>query len=261
MKRISLLLTLMLAIAVGTMAQSTLPKPGDPEIDEWIDYTGGWFAPTMNPDTLVWVDGSSQLGFRLAQTVMTMEPVDDRYSIEKEFDVDSAYYQDYTVLDRDKVTYSVFTDLDEIFEFTPEEFPREDEYGWILPSTEVPFNYHGFNFLWCEIHFPHRSNTTEGQEPFFQWRIGLRMNYREGNQVSYSNIVYWEICDKPVTMLGDVNGDGLVNISDITALINYLLSGTKTEPFNKFNADTNEDNVLNVTDGTTLINMVLNAAG
>lgn len=260
MKKISLLLMLMLAVAVSAMAQSTLPIPGDPEIDEWIDYTGGWFHPSANPDTLIWVDGSSQLGFRLAQTIMTMEPVDNRYSPEKEFDVDSAYYMDFTVLDKDKVTYSVFTDFDEIFEFTPEEFPREDEYGWILPSTEVPFNYHGFNFLWCEIHFNHRSNTTEGQEPFFEWRIGIRMNYKDGDQVSYSNIVYWEICDKPVTLLGDVNCDGVVNVTDVTLLINYLMGGPTPNPFSKFNADTSNDNTLNVTDVTTLINMVMNAA-
>ena len=249
----------MTMLAVSAMAQSMLPIPGDPEIDEWIDYTGGWFTPSSNPDTLVWVDGSSQLGFRLAQTIMTMEPVDNRYSIEKEFDVDSAYYMDFTILDKDKVTYSIFTDFDEIFEFTPEEFPREGEYGWILPSTEVPFNYHGFSFLWCEVHFDHRSNTTEGQEPFFEWRIGIRMNYRDGDQVSYSNIVYWEICDKPVTLLGDVNCDGVVNVTDVTVLLNYMMSGVKPDPFNKFNADTSNDNTLNVTDVTTLINMVMSA--
>jgi hypothetical protein len=254
MKKISLLFAFLMAFAVSAMAQSTLPIPGDPSIDEWIDYTGGWFTPSLNPDTLVWVEGSSQIGFMLAQTVMTMEPVDNRYSLEKEFDVDSAYYQDYTVLDKDKVTYSVFTDFDEIFEFTPEEFPNEDLYGLTLPATEIPFNYQGRNFGWCEIHFNHRSNTTEGQDHFFDWRIGIRMNYRDGDQETHSNIVYWEICDKPVSLLGDVDDNGVVEIADVTALIDYLLVGL---PVNKFNADVSNDNMLDISDLTELIDMIL----
>ena len=256
MKKLSLLFAFFVAIAVSSMAQSALPKPGDPSIDEWIDYTGGWFTPSLNPDTLIWVEGSSQIGFMLAQTIMTMEPVADDYSIEKEFDVDSAYYGDFTILDKDKVTYSVFTDFDEIFEFTPEEFPNEDQYGLMLPATEIPFNYQGRNFGWCEIHFKHRSNTTDGQEPFFKWRIGIRMNYRDGDQMSCSNIVYWEICDKPVTLLGDVDDSGEVNISDITALIDYLLAPDLIE-INKFNADMGGDNAISISDVSELIDYIL----
>jgi len=254
MKKLSLLFAMLLAFTISTTAQSTFPKPADPEISEWIDYTGGWFAPSDKPDTLVWANGSSYMGMMIAQTVMTNEPVADDYTLEKEFNG-----EEFTILDRDKVTYSVFTDFDEIFEFTPEEFPREDEYGLILPSTEIPFNYEGFNFGMWEIHFNQRSNTTEGQEHFFEWRIGLRTNYRDGDQVSYSNIVYWEICDKPVTLLGDVNNDGYVNISDVTALINYLLSGG-TVTINKFNADINDSNNIAINDVTALINMLLNSS-
>lgn len=241
----------MMALAIPAIAQSTFPRPADPEIDEWIDYTGGWFAPSQKPDTLIWVDGSSQIGFRLAQTIMTQEPVADDYTIDKEFEGG-----EFTILDKDKVTYSVFTDFDEIFEFTPEEFPREDEYGLTLPATEIPFNYQGFNFGMFEIHFNHRSNTTEGQEHFFEWRIGIRMNYKDGDQESHSNIVYWEICDKPVSLLGDVNDNGVVDIADVTALIDYLLSGTTV--INKFNADIGGDNKLTIADVTQLIDMILN---
>jgi hypothetical protein len=56
-------------------------------------------------------------------------------------------------------------------------------------------------------------------------------------------------------LLGDVNGDGNVNISDVTTLINYLLSGTGD--VNVKAADVNEDGSVNISDVTTLINLLL----
>ena len=245
MKKQSLFLTMLLAFAVSAMAQSTLPRPADPTIDEWIDYTGGWY--TADDGTPFFISGFSYMGMTIAQTIMTQEPVADDYTIDKEFEGG-----EFTILDKDKVTYSVFTDFDELFVFTPENYPRD----FTEPTTEIPFGYEGFEFGWWEIHFPNLSNTTEGQEHFFEWRIGLRTNYRDSDQMTCSNIVYWEIGPKPVSMLGDVNNDGNVNISDVTALINYLLSGDVSK-INKFNADVNDTNNVNISDVTALINLLL----
>ncbi len=57
-------------------------------------------------------------------------------------------------------------------------------------------------------------------------------------------------------MKGDVNGDGNVNISDVTALINYLLSGNDSN-IQPDNADMNSDGGINISDVTTLINKLL----
>ena len=58
------------------------------------------------------------------------------------------------------------------------------------------------------------------------------------------------------TEMGDVNCDGFITISDVTSLINYLLSGDdsiiKVE-----NADLNFDGKVSITDVTTLINYLL----
>lgn len=56
---------------------------------------------------------------------------------------------------------------------------------------------------------------------------------------------------------GDVNLDGVVDVSDVTALINYVLSGGGS-PFDKTEADFNGDGVIDVTDATAIINLVLN---
>lgn len=58
-------------------------------------------------------------------------------------------------------------------------------------------------------------------------------------------------------LLGDVNGDGTVNVTDITDLINAVLN----EDYSSIvfaNADMDSNGIINVTDVTELINQVLN---
>ena len=57
-------------------------------------------------------------------------------------------------------------------------------------------------------------------------------------------------------LLGDVNGDGTVNVTDITDLINAVLN----EDYSSIvvaNADVDGNGIVNVTDVTELINYVL----
>ena len=59
-------------------------------------------------------------------------------------------------------------------------------------------------------------------------------------------------------LLGDVNGDGFVNISDVTLFVNSMM----TEALENLvieNADINRDGFINISDVTTLINMILNS--
>ena len=56
--------------------------------------------------------------------------------------------------------------------------------------------------------------------------------------------------------LGDVNGDGSINIADVTALIRYLLSGDDTGIWLDA-ADCDQNGSITVSDVTALINMVL----
>ena len=57
-------------------------------------------------------------------------------------------------------------------------------------------------------------------------------------------------------MLGDANGDANISIADVTALINFLLSGDTTG-FYEVNADINEDGKTSIADVTSLISMLL----
>ena len=58
---------------------------------------------------------------------------------------------------------------------------------------------------------------------------------------------------------GDVNLDKVVNIADVTALIDYLLSGS-TEGISVENANCNQDEAVNIADVTALIDYLLSGA-
>ncbi len=57
--------------------------------------------------------------------------------------------------------------------------------------------------------------------------------------------------------MGDVNGDGIINVGDVTALIRRVL-GDEVSPFYEEVADITGEGTLNVADVTALISLVLN---
>ena len=136
-----------------------LPKPANPILEEWIDYDAGlsYLGVYFNMD----FDGNDWVPLAV----------------------------DGTYLDPEKLTYSIYTDEDQLFVFTPEDYP----YDFTEPVTEIPYGYEGMEFGMWEVHFPNHSNETVGMERFFDWRIGMRLNYRDGDQVSNSDLVYMEI--------------------------------------------------------------------
>ena len=57
-------------------------------------------------------------------------------------------------------------------------------------------------------------------------------------------------------MLGDVNHDGYVNMSDVTSVISYILNKAPS-PFYMNEADVNQDGWVNISDVTAIINIIL----
>ncbi len=62
--------------------------------------------------------------------------------------------------------------------------------------------------------------------------------------------------DKNASLRGDVNGDGSVNIADVTDLIDYLLT-SDASGISLSGADTNQDGVININDVAALIDYLL----
>ena len=261
MKKLSLLFVMLLSLAVNAMAQSTVPVPADPDGDffEWYDY-----RPYQ------WPDGSYTVASGWFYLTYGMDVMGNLVADDYSFEIDSCWTHtlDYTILDPEKFSYSIYTDFDEIFVFTPEEYVEFDE-----PTTDVyiftilPQTANGYgsapsgDFEYWGPHFPNRTNNVEGLEddgwePFFEWRIGIQTHYMVDGVKTSSNIVYYYLGEKPVKLLGDCNDDGSVNVGDVACLIHKLM-GADVKPFNKFNADVDDDNRLSVHDMAELINMLL----
>lgn len=62
---------------------------------------------------------------------------------------------------------------------------------------------------------------------------------------------------QPQTLLGDVDDDGEVGISDVSTFIDYLL-GTDVAVFNIANADVDDDGQISISDVSLLIDVILN---
>jgi len=58
---------------------------------------------------------------------------------------------------------------------------------------------------------------------------------------------------------GDANGDGLVNVTDIVATVNFIME-KPSDNFNKEAADLNGDGVVNVTDIVMMVKIIMEAA-
>ena len=103
--------------------------------------------------------------------------------------------------------------------------------------------------------------------------VGYIKGYHQGSEVdyyvfgadesghSYQQPVFGELDPHHFTVnisftLGDVNCDGFVNISDVTALINYLLTDDATG-ISLSAADCDQDDNISISDVTTLVNFLL----
>lgn len=100
---------------------------------------------------------------------------------------------------------------------------------------------------------PDKFYTVTGLTPATPYLYRVKSYYVNGTESSWSNT-------KEVVLafqLGDVNGDGIVNVSDVTDLVTAVLNDD-TSTIIAAAADINSDGELNITDVVALINLVMN---
>ncbi|MBP3212842.1 MAG: leucine-rich repeat protein [Prevotella sp.] len=63
--------------------------------------------------------------------------------------------------------------------------------------------------------------------------------------------------DSVPVVAGDVNGDGIVAVDDITEIVNLILGGVLSGEYSLTNADVNNDGQVTIADVTALVNIIL----
>lgn len=133
-------------------------------------------AVPANPEIIEWRDLGNENGYNRLQFSIPLYDVDGNL-----LDVEQG-----------QLTYSVFTDYDEIFTFTSDRYGYDFNYQDV---TEVPYNQYSYNFSPESIYF-YRTNA-EGYDRFFTWRIGMQVYYTVNGVRNQSDIVYLEVFPKP----------------------------------------------------------------
>ena len=95
-------------------------------------------------------------------------------------------------LDPDCLTYSIFTDNDELFTFDYDTYGANN--GFDTDMTEIPYAFSGYDFYLRRVYF-YRTNT--GDNPMFNWRIGIQLTYTVDGVTNKSDISYLEVYPRP----------------------------------------------------------------
>lgn len=82
-------------------------------------------------------------------------------------------------------------------------------------------------------------------------------NIGENKTIGFGSIVIEGELTAPVSiLLGDVNGDGIVNVTDVVCLVSYILGSNTTDIILEA-ADVNGDGDINITDAVGITNIIL----
>lgn len=130
------------------------------------------------------------------------------------------------------------------------DFNSSFNFNLVQNSTDTSFD--GHQLMWC---FPKRGLGNVNSDTWSAQCTAVPVSATDAMLYLYvpgNGMAAYQLSKN--VKFGDVNGDGIVDVSDVTALINMILG---TTPADLEVADINADGILDVTDVTALINEIL----
>ena len=151
----------------------------------YLDVPKATPAVPANPTDLTWSDcgdesGFSRFGFTLPTTDVDGNPIDRFY-----------------------LSYSIYTDNDQIFTFDAATYSSD----LVEDMTEIPYEIFssGYDFYTGAVYFYRTNEGENGEEPFFNHQIGIQVFYTVNGERNASDIVYLEVY--PDTKVNELNAD------------------------------------------------------
>ena len=124
-------------------------------------------AVPVNPEALEFFDCGDESGFTRFDFNINL------------FDVDG------NPLNPDYLTYSIFTDDNQLFTFDYETYGPSN--GFETDMTEIPYGFSGYDFYLRRVYF---YRTNEGDNPLFNQNIGIQVYYTVDGVRNASDIVW-----------------------------------------------------------------------
>ncbi len=114
---------------------------------------------------------------------------------------------------------------------------------------------------WRRVWYLHLEPGESTTVSFGMGECVMTEEFEYALSLSYYSNVTWETLDykepKYVNhILGDANGDGLLNVTDIVATVNFIME-KPSDDFNKKAADLNGDGDINVTDIVKMVSIIM----
>ena len=115
---------------------------------------------------------------------------------------------------------------------------KDGQYETTLPAEEIKVN---------------GKLMQDGATYYARCKTSYRDFDGNNHTTAYGPIISF-VYRENAALTGDVNGDGEVNIADVNAIIDMILSGTIDTA-----GDVNDDNEINIADVNAIIDIILNA--
>ena len=129
------------------------------------------------------------------------------------------------------------------------DFRNSTGHTFMLARNDSGTDFAGFQAMW---RFPESglggNNSSTWDAPCTAVQAGGKMHlyvYSPANGLAAYVL-------QPNVLRGDVNGDGEVNVADVTALVNLVLNGDANE-----RSDVNGDDETGIADVTALVNIIM----
>lgn len=117
----------------------------------------------------------------------------------------------------------------------------------IFSNQNMAFGSNSFDLLGLKVKAPNRTGTYQGKI------VGIEYASESSSLVTKLDVSFSITIN---SASGDVNKDGVVDISDVVLTVNYILGSTPAV-FNQDAADINKDNNIDISDVVSLVNMIL----